>query len=624
MSGFLGIFQRNGRAAEPARLDAALEALAHRGTRVERRLAGPIAFGGRSRLSNVAAEAADGRLLIGDLRLDDRASLAMRVGLGPEATDAELILAAHAKWGEQCPDALLGDFAFAIWSPDRERLFAARDPMGVKPFYYALDSDRFAASTEIPVLLAAGLAPTDLDETRVAEFLAMVYENKERTFYRAIRRLPPGHAMTVTRDGVLRSRYWAPDPSTTLEGLTDEQSVELFLETFDRAVLDRVAGDVSVGSTLSGGLDSSSIAVTATRYRGTIPTFSAVFPSLPPDELARIDERPYMDSVVASAPLAPHPVACDEYSPLGGVDDLLRHLGQPFFGPNLYMHWELYRSARSNGVDALLDGIDGDTTISHGLEYLSDLFVTGRFLRLWQTARALARTRPSDRLGPWTIIWRLAVLGNLPDALHERWRRFRGYPQEDWLASSGISFDFARRTGLLSRRGRFDGQTEMSHGMARQRHAAVLESAVVTDVLELADGAAGAFGLEPRYPFFDRRLIELCLALPVEQKLKDGWTRSILRRAMADRLPDDVRWRFLKTNLSPNFIRQTRERDLGVIQAVFQEPPQLLAEFVDLDALRLDLRRYIESNGHEGDPYRLHRIAVFGKWLSSLNSAVRK
>lgn len=624
MGGFLAIFERNGRTAEPARLDAALEALTHRGARVERRLAGPIAFGGRSRLSSVGAEAADGRLLVGDLRLDDRSALATRVGLGPDATDAELILAAHAKWGEQCPDALLGDFAFAIWSPDRERLFVARDPMGVKPFYYVLDAERFAASTELPVLLAAGVAPADLDEARVAEFLAMVYENKERTFYRAIRRLAPGHAMTVTRDGVVRARYWAPDPSYALDGLSDEESVERFLETFDRAVLDRVAGDVSVGSTLSGGLDSSSIAVTATRYRGTIPTFSAVFPSLPPAELARIDERPYMDSVVAAAPLAPHAVACDEYSPLGVVDDLLRHLGQPFFGPNLYMHWELYRTARASGVDALLDGIDGDTTISHGLEYLSDLFVTGRFVRLWQTARALARTRPSDRLGPWTIIWRLAVLGNLPDALHARWRRLRGYPQEDWLASSGISLDLARRTGLLSRRGRFDGQTEMSHGTARQRHAGVLESAVVTDVLELADGAAGAFGLEPRYPFFDRRLIELCLALPVEQKLKDGWTRSILRRAMADRLPDDVRWRFLKTNLSPNFLRQTRERDLDTIQQVFREPPQLLAEFVDLDALRLDLRRYIESDGHEGDPYRLHRITVFGKWLSSLNSAARK
>lgn len=614
MGGALVLFRRDGKPIPPSDWERGVRALCHRSGTPELSQKRDLAIARWVSRSGMAHPS--GCLVAGDFRLDDRSHLDSQLGLPPESTDDERIVAAYLRWGDQLVDHVLGDFSFVLWDPKRQRFFVARDSFGVKPFFYVLNEQSFGYASEIEPLLASGWASSEIDESRVADFLAMVYEDKTRTFYRDVRRLPAGHAGWISAEGQRFSRYWRPDPSLELEPASDEEYVEQFREHFDRAVADRLVGAERVGSTLSGGLDSSSIAVTAARRTtGLLPTFSAVFPSLPADELTRIDERPFMNSVVESASLEPHFVECDRSSPLGSVDSLLRHVGQPFFGPNLYMHWELYRAARAAGVDVLLDGIDGDSTVSHGLEHLGDLFRQGKLVSLWRQAAQISKTRPSDRLTAGTIVWRLGVLPNLPPALLDGWREFRRYPREDWLATSRIHPEFARRAGLLDRRGRFDGQVELVHGTGRERHAAVLDSAVLTDVFELADGAASAFGIEPRYPFMDRRLAEFCLALPIDQKLKDGWTRSILRRSMEGRLPEDVRWRFLKTNLSPNFLRQIRERDFETVQAVLEHPPELLESFVDLSAVQDELKTWTESDGSRGDAYCLHRLTVLGKWL---------
>ncbi len=181
-----------------------------------------------------------------------------------DVTDAELILRAYKRWGERSPEHLLGDFAFAIRDAHRDVLFCARDHFGVKPFYYHHAPGRlFCFASEIKGLLALAEVPRRLNETRVADYLVPLLEDKVITFYEEIVRLPPAHRMTVSRDGVRIEEYWALDPTREIRMKSGEEYAEAFREIFTEAVHCRLRSAFPVGSMLSGGLDSSSIVCVA-------------------------------------------------------------------------------------------------------------------------------------------------------------------------------------------------------------------------------------------------------------------------------------------------------------------------------------------------------------------------
>jgi asparagine synthase (glutamine-hydrolysing) len=142
-----------------------------------------------------------------------------------------------------------------------------------------------------------------------------------------------------------------------------------------------------------------------------------------------------------------------------------------------------------------------------------------------------------------------------------------------------------------------------------------MNSPLIQHALELADSAAAAFGLEARYPFFDRRLMELCLSLPPDQKLSQGWTRRVMRRAMRGLLPEEVRWRPGKANLSPNFLRQLAERHRELVAEVVLEHPAILEDYVDVERLRRTYDRYAARPMREADALTIYRAVVLALWL---------
>ena len=156
---------------------------------------------------------------------------------------------------------------------------------------------------------------------------------------------------------------------------------------------------------------------------------------------------------------------------------------------------------------------------------------------------------------------------------------------------------------------------------AREAHARAMRAALIPYALEMADKAAAAFGVEPRYPFFDRRLMELCLALPADQKLDGGWSRLVMRRAMTGTLPETVCWRADKANLAPNFRRRLLEQDRPFLDEVIRKQPGVLEEFVDIPALRRAYDRY-ERQPTSSDALTLYSAVVLGLWLQRTKLAV--
>src|SRR5579862_1739106 len=227
-----------------------------------------------------------GRLaLVADARIDNRAELLEALSVEPRPapiSDAELILRAYEAWGDQCPERLLGDFAFAVWDERRQVLFCARDHFGAAPFYYHHAPGRaFIFASEIKALFCCPEVPRRLNEERLSDYLQPMLEDKTATFHQEIHRLAPAHRAVMSRDGIRIEEYWALDPEREIRCSSDAEYAEGFRERFLEAVRCRARSAFPVGSLLSGGLDSSSIACAA-RMPGMgngepVHTFSAVF-----------------------------------------------------------------------------------------------------------------------------------------------------------------------------------------------------------------------------------------------------------------------------------------------------------------------------------------------------------
>ena len=412
MSAIVGFYGRDGQPVDRADLERMTESLAHRGPDGAGVWhIGPVGLGHRmlwttpeSLHEQLPLTGKKGDLVItADARIDNRDELITALGLAQwshgEITDSELILRAYEQWGEDSPKRLLGDFAFAIWDERRQALFCARDHCGVKPFYYYQSARALIFASEIKALLSTREVPRRLNPVRVADYLAGIFEDRTSTLYRDILRLPAGHSMTVRgRESRVQPYCWL-DPSREIRLRSDDEYADAFRDQFTDAVRCRLRSAFPVGSLLSGGLDSSSIVGAARRVLAEdgrrLHTFSAIFPGLPASDLPKIDERPFMEAVLAMSGLTPHYVHADRLSPLSELDRVFWHEDEAFLAPNLYMHWALYRAAHQQSVRTLLDGVDGDTTVSHGLDYLSELAGAGRVRTLGREVMALASRQSS-------------------------------------------------------------------------------------------------------------------------------------------------------------------------------------------------------------------------------------
>ncbi len=568
----------------------------------------------------------DGRAdlaITADARIDNRPELIADIGGAADgATDCELILAAYGKWGDDCVDHLVGDFAFAIWDGRRETLYCARDHFGVKPFNYYSSDGLFAFASEPKALFALKDVPRLFDEVAVGDYLATMYEDTERTFYSDVRRLPQAHCATIDRNGFRIRRYWQLDATHEIRLGSDDEYAEAFRELFIEAVRCRMRSLHPVGSLLSGGLDSSSITSVAQRIvsesgRGKLHTFSAVF-----DDVVETDERPFIDSVLAKSSVQSRFVRGDRLSPFGDIEPIQWHQDEPLSAFNLFLNQALYADARDQGVRVVLDGFDGDSTVSHGVGYLVELARADRWWRLLRELYGLRRAFDHSPLRAFRgYFWRYGIAGRIPGPvraagsglLRRAGRRAERRGPPGWRRHMGS--DFACRIGIDRRR---LAQRRSPACTEREDHFQTLTQGVMPHVLEVLDRAAASFSIEPRYPFWDRRLVEFCLALPADQKLRKGWTRFVMRQGMQGVLPPEIQWRPRKSNMRHNFERAMRTFENDRIGEVIMKDPSTIERYVNIDTLRATYERFAAGNSPDGtDVMVLWKTVTLALWLRS-------
>jgi asparagine synthase (glutamine-hydrolysing) len=598
----------------------------------------------------------DAIVVVADVRIDNRRELLQQLGLrttAEEISDSDLILAAYQAWRRRTPERLIGDFAFAIWDHRRRTLFCARDPVGVRPLYYHLSARLFAFGSEIKALFGVPEVPREIDEVQIGFYLENFIDEAERTMYRGIRRLPAAHFLELSPGHARLERYWAFDLNREICYSSSDQYADAFREVFVEAVRCRLRDADPVGAALSGGLDSSSVVCVARRLLSEdtpLHAFSAVFPGLPEEERQWNDESEYIDEVTRTGGVVSHRIPLDSVSPLDDYDRVFWHLDSPpMAGFNMYMSWALYRAAQRQGVRVFLAGTDGDSVVSKGFDRFIDLANEGRwetfvrevialterhqYPRYWYPKQLiyprlvdLARSgkwrswlRASNEIASglgrsrWDLLLRYGIGAFIPK------RILNAYQGRGWKTESArplIRSGFARRVRLSER---IRELTPKAPRSARESHASVLSLPRFQLTMELIDGAAAAFEVQPRYPFFDRRLMEFCVAIPAEEKLTDGWPRSIHRRGMEGILPAAIQTRLHKGRLGYNFTRRMHEIEGSKLEATLFENASVLEEFVDLDVLRAAHRRFLapessmESKGD--DAMMLYKAVVLARWF---------
>ena len=448
--------------------------------------------------------------------------------------DTAVLLAAYTEWGEACLERLNGMFAFALWDRARRRLFCARDRFGEKPFYYAIDRDaqRFACASEVKALVAAGAATPDLDARAVYRFFRFGEQaGVADTIWSGVRKLLPGEMLVVNSDGgrleTRARRYWnaqiADDSSLSLS-----QAATRFAELFADSVRIRLRSDVPVGTSLSGGLDSSSVLcqIHALGAASGQKAFTARM-----DDPA-LDEGRHVDLVLHRTGVPGFSTVPTAAEFLNELDQLAFHQEEPFTSTSVFASYLVHRLARANGVTVMLDGQGADEYLAGYSHYVPLLLATlagrGKLLSWSRERRGTRDVLGVDPVPPKAALKYLAMhfrpgTGTARVLIDDT--RDVSY-LEEWVQA-----DFA---GEEPRTIELDGDPLKARLYADLMHGHLQE------LLRYADRNSMAFSREVRLPFLDHRLVEFSLSLPRPMLLGNGWSKRVLRLAMRDIVPADI------------------------------------------------------------------------------------
>lgn len=450
-------------------------------------------------------------------------------------SDTEVLLTAYEYWGTACVARLNGMFAFALWDEANQQLFVARDRFGEKPLFYTRTADgEVLFASEMKALLLHPDVPATPNQNALARFAAGQWlEDDTSSFFEGITRMAPAHAALYSRDGncMRQWRYWEPVHAAASDHTASAQSAEDDIQTFrtllEKSVTQRLQSDVPVGSSLSGGLDSSAIVgIIAAQRQQQQPsqqaTFSACF-----EEDPTLSETPFIDAVANHNSVASYRVNPTAEGLMEESLQLHWHQEEPFLSASIYLQWCVARLAKEHHVTVLLDGQGADELLA-GYQFWFkqhqlDLIDRKRYVR------ALLET--------WCFNRRLRLAARLYRQSHRRFNTRTAYSMWQCLAL------------CIKRPPVWHGS--YVHGVPaavpgqrmRRTLAEALQYTSLPMLLRYADRNAMAFSREGRMPYLDHALVDYCLTLPMHRLIRWGWQKWILRQASDGLMPEHVRWR---------------------------------------------------------------------------------
>jgi asparagine synthase (glutamine-hydrolysing) len=455
-------------------------------------------------------------------------------------SDTEVIVAAYACWGKACLQRFDGAFAFAIWDEEEKALFAARDRMGEKPFFFTYAGNELLFASEMKALWEMGV-PREVNKGMLYNYLTLGYAtnpyNAQETFYHHIFKLPAAaylHLNAQTNELSIE-QYWTVFGEE--KAISDSAAVETFRHLLHTSVQRRLRSDVPVGTSLSGGLDSSTIAAMCAAQNNSSFShhcFTASFENWSKDETAQAA------AVAAQFGLQHHVVPVSASDLLQGMDALALHQEEPVQSASVLAQYQVYAAAKSAGITVMLDGQGADEVLAGYHKYYhwywQELYANKQLAASGelQAARALGVKEPFGFANKTA-----ALFPHFTASLWQKQRATKAAAQRGlhpyFVSANKAQFAYA-----------LPSQLTLNGALHYNTFTNGLE-----ELLRYADRNSMAHAVEVRLPFLQHELIEFLFSLPASFKIRNGWTKWLLRESMKDVLPHDIVWRRDKVGFEP-------------------------------------------------------------------------
>lgn len=453
-------------------------------------------------------------------------------------SDTEVILAAYDCWKEECLPQFDGMFAFAIWDEQEQTIFAARDRFGEKPFYYFFNGEQFVFASEMKALWAAGVKK-EIDHTMLLNYIGLGWVKNpvdlSQTFYKNIICLSQSHYLKLSlKEGKNEiTQYWDLDKET-VSTISEAEAIEQFQSLFSTSIKRRLRSDVEVGTSLSGGLDSSSIAasIKTQNPKSKIQVFTASFPGFEKDETA------YAKQVADQFQLQQFTVTPTAETLLNDIQKLIYHQEEPFQSGSIYAQYKVYELAKQHGVKVILDGQGAD-------ELLAGYY---KYIHWFLQEKAKGGTLNAERKAllqnniPFEWSWKNKFAARFPEiaAVQLESKAFK-----ELKFSAGIDAAYFKE--------HINKQT-IFKPIVRKLNDLLYYNTMqfgLEELLRYADRNSMAHGTEVRLPFLNHELVQFAFSLPSHYKIHNGFTKYILRESMKQVLPSSIVYRTDKVGYEP-------------------------------------------------------------------------
>jgi asparagine synthase (glutamine-hydrolysing) len=502
-------------------------------------------------------------------------------------SDTEVIIAAFDAYKTGCLQHFDGMFAFAIWDDKEQILFAARDRLGEKPFFFFYDEQQFLFASEMKAFWAAGI-PKEANESMLYNYLTIGYTsnpfNPLETFYQNIQKLPSASFLqySLSTNTLSIEKYWTADTKEN-NNISTAKAIEQFISLFKESIRKRLRSDVAIGTSLSGGLDSSSIVAMCAGHASlnyTHKCFTATFPHFDKTE------KEYASLIARQFGLQHFLVQVDDNALMEELDKIMWHQEEPASSSSIVAQYKVYSAAKQNNVSVLLDGQGADEILAGYHKY---------YKWYWQQLYVKKKLKESSELNAAAVL---------------------GVKEKFSLKNKGMAlfphFGMAMLQGQKERRAfrEVDLNREFAHEQKRNFYYSTpaessLNSALyfntfingLEELLRYADRNSMAHAVEVRLPFLNHQLVEFLFTLPPHLKIKDGWTKWLLRKAMEHVLPKEIVWRKDKVGFEPP---QKKWMQNPLVQQRIQESKKILVEKNILSKAVLN-KPVIPTDAHAAD-----------------------
>jgi len=516
-------------------------------------------------------------------------------------TDTEVILYSYMQWKEQCLEKFNGMFAFAVYDSESKRLFLARDRMGIKPLYYYFDekNDVFLFSSEIPPLLEHKI---DIEPNKklIKDFLLYnVSDHTDETFFEGIMKIPKGcYATFDLMRCELEIKEWYNIKYKERFAGTYEEAISTFRDLMEDSVDIRLISDVPVGTCLSGGIDSSSIACLINR-KMKIKTFSAVYNGY------ERDESRYISIVAEKTGMANYRIHPTAEKLSEDLFKIIKLIGEPFPSASIYAQNCVQKLARGNDVTVVLDGQGADELLA-GYHYflgfyLVDLLKTLRLKRFASECYNLIKGK-EYMIGVQSSLYLL-----LPIFIREQIFLRESLLSREMMNGSVATTEYFKNFSDC----RSLGQSLEFHLKYR-----------LEQLLKWEDRNSMGNQTESRVPFLDYRIIEFISGLPDDFIIREGRTKALLRDAMIDIVPSEILERRDKIGYeTPDAYWLKTEDFEKLLSDWFLRGEPLCKEYIDVKKLRLQIKEHLHKNKNHAR--NLWKAVFLEAWLKTFFPALR-